>query len=133
MNRPDWLWNRLLRALPNDMMDDDSATFDPALAALVDDWTEDYAEATLITSLAGTGGGHHLPVLDLDIEHHYEPSSTAGHGHLFLNVPLSQLQMDELTDVLERLGIIQPGYRAAFEARGYTAVRKPGIVKPCQT
>lgn len=120
MSRPSWLWNRKLRNLDNLLMDDDSATFDPALAALVDDWTEDYAEATLITSVAGTGG-YHLPVLDLDIEHHYEPSSTSGHGHLFLNVPLSQLQMDELTDVLERLGIIQPGYRAAFEARGYTA------------
>lgn len=40
-------------------------------------------EANLISSL--TGAGKHLPVLDLDFPHRYVPSTTPGHGHLYLD------------------------------------------------
>lgn len=127
MSRPSWLWNRKLRNLDNLLMGsnsgDDFSIFDG-------EETVNYEEATLITSLAGTVPEVHLPVIDLDIEHHYEPSSTSGHGHLFLNVSLTRDQMTELVSVLARLGIIEAGFANSYSERGYTAVRKPGIVKP---
>lgn len=46
--------------------------------------------ANLVSSIAEDG--RQLPVLDLDFPHHYVPSSTEGHGHLFFDVPISRFR-----------------------------------------
>lgn len=96
----------------------------------VGDWCENGPDATLITSLAADVDLDdpdviQLPVLDLDIEHLYFPSTTPGHGGLLLNVELNQELWLELLDVLERCGIIEGGFAEASRQRGYAALRTP--------
>src|SRR5881398_984978 len=57
-----------------------------------------------------TKSGHHKVLLDLDVEHYYVPSSTEGHGHLYINVDLSTAQYNVLLFTLQHLGIIQKGF-----------------------
>lgn len=96
------------------------------------DWCENGPDATLITSLVdaphlpdGSPFVLHMPVLDLDVEHLYYPSTTPGHGALLLNVCLTKDEHEELLALLERLGIIQPGFAEASRQRGYAALRTP--------
>lgn len=70
-------------------------------------------------------GGWHRPVLDLDFPHHYEPSSTPGHGHLYLDTPVEWRRYRKLLDAMEECGILEPGYVAASKARKATFVRLP--------
>lgn len=71
----------------------------------------------------------HSPVLDIDVPAALVPSSTPGHSHLYLAVPLTWDDYQKLLDVLADVGILEPGYVAASKARGYTAVRLPWIHK----
>lgn len=96
-------------------------------------------EATLVTSLQEFPGlsmfdtppdNMHAPVLDIDIEHIYYPSTTPGHAALLLNVSLDWEEYLELIDVLERCGIIEPGFAEATRQRGYSACRTPWTKKP---
>jgi hypothetical protein len=71
----------------------------------------------------------HLPVFDLDCRHSYIPSTTPGHGHLFLDVSLTQEEFEKLLKVLAEVGILDHGYVNASLRRGYSAVRLPWIRK----
>lgn len=71
----------------------------------------------------------HAPVLDLDIPHKYVASTTAGHGHLYIDVPMTWDQYRMLLTVLGEVGILEPGYVDASIVRKFTAVRKPEIKK----
>lgn len=86
------------------------------------------SDANLITSATGKGDWH-LPVLDLDIPHTYVPSSTEGHGHLYLDTPVKWSDYEKLLRTLARLGILEHGYVEASIAKGATMVRKPGVKK----
>ena len=83
--------------------------------------------ATLATSLLPDG--RHAPVLDLDIPHRLVSSSTPGHSHLFLDVPMSWRSYKKLLKALAKAGIIEPGYRDASLRRGHTAVQMPWVKK----
>ena len=83
--------------------------------------------ANVISSL-GTDGLHY-PVLDLDIPAYLVPSSTPGHSHLYLNIEIDADTYFELLDVLSGAGILESGYVAASEARGYSSVRLPWVKK----
>lgn len=87
------------------------------------------AEANLVTSATGVGDWH-LPVLDLDVPHRLEPSSTAGHSHLYIDVPVEWRTYVKLLDALADAGIVERGYVEASKAKGATMVRKPGVTKP---
>lgn len=97
-------------------------------------------EATLVTSLLeprlSPWGGPpsdremHAPVLDLDIEHEYYPSSTPGHAALLLNVMLTPELHAKLLDVLAECGIVQSVWVDSNLIRGYAAVRTPWTKKP---
>jgi hypothetical protein len=95
--------------------------------------TKDPTEAKVITSQVKDtsdiyGVPHHQPVLDLDVEHHYFPSSTPGHGHLYINCePLNWRQYKNLLEVLADCGIIEREYAEASIAKGYSAVRLPWV------
>lgn len=71
----------------------------------------------------------HCPLIDLDVEHHYEQSSTPGHGHLYINHAMTFEQMMKLFDVMVEVGVMQRGFRDATRARGFAAVRTPWTVK----
>ena len=71
----------------------------------------------------------HSPVLDIDVPHYLIPSSTEGHSHLYIDVPMPWDKYVKLLEVLADCGIIEPGYLRASLARGFTAVRLPHIKK----
>lgn len=89
--------------------------------------TSSLDEANIVISLLPDGT--HAPVLDLDIPHVYVPSSTPGHGHLYLDVPMDDESFWIFLELLSDLGIIEEGYFQASKARGYSAVRLPWIKK----
>lgn len=125
------IFGRKLHNAPEDQLspsDGDLVDF----ADHVGDWCGSVPEATLITSrvdfknyFAPMYETYHAPVLDLDVDHLYYPSTTPGHGALLLNVTLSEEDYLELLDVLERCGIVQHGFAEASRQRGYSAVRTP--------
>lgn len=93
----------------------------------IPDKEADINKATLISSQ--TKGGKHRPLLDLDLKAAVIPSSTKGHGHLYIDKELTWKQYQKLLNVFADLGIIEPGYRGASLARGYTALRLPWVKK----
>jgi hypothetical protein len=86
------------------------------------------ADANLISSKCLDG--EHRPVLDFDIPARYVPSSTAGHGHLYIDKPMSWENYQILLRTLKLVGILEPGYVDAALRRGATFVRPPGVLKP---
>lgn len=130
---------RMFRSLNNDLMDGDSAgSFldDEELdegQTLPDpgDWCNE-AEATLVTSRIADpwGGDWHMPVIDIDLPCAWVPSTDPDHGHLFINKSMTREALMKLLTVMEEVGIVQAGYVRAARARGYSAVRMPGLKKP---
>lgn len=72
----------------------------------------------------------HRPVLDLDFPAAIVPSSTPGHGHLYLDKVLTWSQYVKLMEVMAEVGILEPGYVSASIAREFTSVRLPWVKKP---
>jgi hypothetical protein len=71
----------------------------------------------------------HAPTLDIDHHVWVEPSSTPGHGHLFIDVPMTWDQYVRLLDVLVEVGIVEQGYRDASVERKATYLRLPHVRK----
>jgi hypothetical protein len=84
-------------------------------------------EANIVSSLCEDGS--HMPTLDIDHPALLEPSSTPGHYHLFLDVPMSWRAYRRLLRALYRGGVI--GRNAYWRSldRGASFVRPPGVVK----
>ena len=88
---------------------------------------EDESEANLISSRCDDG--QHMPVIDLDFAHHYEPSSTPGHGHLYIDQPMPWEKFVAILDALHAAGVIEDGFYRFTMKRGQAFVRKPGVKK----
>jgi hypothetical protein len=92
-------------------------------------------DAEVVTSKAtvqfpyGATLTRHRPILDIDMPVTVIPSSTPGHGHLYIDKLLTWGQYKRLLDVLAEVGIIEHGYLNASIERGFTAVRLPWIKK----
>lgn len=71
----------------------------------------------------------HAPALDLDVPHSYVESSTPGHGHLLIDVPMTWEQYKLLMVVLVEVGIIERGYMLGTLARGGSYLRLPHVKK----
>lgn len=72
---------------------------------------------------------YHKILLDLDVEHHYIPSSTTGHAHLYINKVLNHEEYRELLRVLKKYGILGEGTASQIDRDGCTSLRLPGIQK----
>lgn len=96
----------------------------------------------------------HLPVLDVDIPRtvlvdndiqisspgkllifrpklmRWVPSTTPGHHHVYIDWPFTWGEFTEMLITLNDRGVIEDGYLRAARNRGYTAVRKEGVLKP---
>ncbi|GEM_PF-3020897 len=98
-----------------------------------DSWTEEKREqvpedrANVISSL--TDDGRHMPVLDIDRPARYVPSSTPGHGHLYIDVPMSWWRYRMLLRQLYKAGIIEKGFYDLALRRKQTFLRRPGVTK----
>lgn len=87
-------------------------------------------DANLITSrYEGEGIETHALLLDLDVEHIYVPSSTEGHGHLYVNLKLSRGEWERVMRELALVGVIGAGYREHSLRRGYASLRPPWVKK----
>lgn len=82
-----------------------------------------------LSALAHMPETYHRPILDLDMDAHLVPSTSADHHHLYLDKVLTWSDYVKLLDVLAEVGIIEPGYRDASIAREFTSVRLPWITK----
>ncbi len=71
----------------------------------------------------------HILLLDLDVPHVYVESSTPGHGHLYIDVPLNKADHMLVMYTLQYFGIIQPGYFNQLISKGHNALRLPWIKK----
>lgn len=127
-------FGRRFRDAPNAMLDDSGAD----LGTHLGDWCGEVPGATLVTSrlepvptrFEVDDEGWHAPVIDLDLPCHYEPSTTPGHGHLYVNRVMPWADVVKLLDVMTEVGIVQQGFRDAAIKRGYAAVRTPWTRKP---
>jgi hypothetical protein len=84
--------------------------------------------ANLISSLCQDG--QHRPVMDFDIPARYVASTTPGHGHLYIDKPLSWDQYQKVLNVLAEVGILEAGYVGAAIRRGASFVRPEWVKKP---
>jgi hypothetical protein len=73
--------------------------------------------------------GLHNLFIDLDGEHWYTESSTAGHGHLAIRSNLRIDQLQEIVDVLVKHGILEQGIKRQADERGCLTLRMPGMKK----
>ena len=87
-------------------------------------------DANIVTSELKDGSGLHSVVLDIDMDAELVPSSTPGHFHLYIDKAMTWEQYQMLLSTLSAVGIIEPGYEGASNARGFTAVRLPWVKKP---
>lgn len=106
-------------------------------------FTDDLDNAAVVTSIvqdddaAVVGLAAHLthgrvthrPVIDVDLPIKVIPSSTEGHFHLYVDKPMTWEHYRHLLEALVTVGLVDEGYVAAAERRGYTAVRLPWISK----
>lgn len=68
-------------------------------------------------------------ILILPAHHEYIPSTTPGHGHLYLDVPVTRVKLFLLLFALRQAGIIEKGYFRWSVRRGSCFVRPPGVIK----
>ncbi len=71
----------------------------------------------------------HRPVIDIDVPVRYVPSTTPGHGHLYIETTMTTGQYFGLLRMLASLGVVETGYVGANEMRGQTFVRLPWVTK----
>lgn len=88
------------------------------------DRVEDYVRPNGVSSK--TIDGKQMPIIDLDFDHYYERSTTSGHGHLFLNRPISNFRWIVLMFALRIANVIEPGYFLWSLRRGHNQLRYPG-------
>lgn len=86
--------------------------------------------ANLVTSKLDAGLDMHAPALDLDVPARLVPSSTPGHSHLYIDVPMPWDDYVRLLTVLADVGILEPNYVSVSIARGASYLRKEGVYKP---
>lgn len=88
---------------------------------------------SLVDATNESGDVLHSPVLDLDVPAFLVPSSTPGHSHLVIDVPMTWDDYDQLLSVLAEVGIIEEGYYRASDRRGYSSIRLPWVKKEPST
>lgn len=90
-------------------------------------------EAEVVTSQVidknGIRTGTHKLILDIDMPAVLVPSTTEGHYHLYIDHEMDWDTYVLLLDALSQAGIIQEGYFAASEDRGFTCLRTPWTKK----
>lgn len=125
---PEWL--KRCRFYFMRFLSDDSST----LSGWHDARDEHLVKATESANLIGSQfveGRHplHKLFIDLDVEHWYVPSSTEGHGHLYVNVDLTPEELQELMNTLAGYGIVGKGWAYQVQGRGENTFRLPGHYK----
>lgn len=77
----------------------------------------------------GNRTGYHTVMLDIDHPVRVLPSSTTGHYHLYIDVPVEETKYFDALDALAKAGIVEQGYVEASRARAGTHLRLPWVKK----
>jgi hypothetical protein len=85
------------------------------------------AQANLVSSY--TLDDKQMPILDLDFDHLVVESTTDGHHHLYINVPMSRMKWRVLMLVLWWTGVVEMGNAVWSLRRGANFVRPPQVKK----
>lgn len=78
---------------------------------------------------ASTDGRFHVPIIDIDVPAFLVNSSTPGHSHLYLDVPMTWDKLERLLEALVEVGVVEEGYLKASRARRCTYARLPWVRK----
>jgi hypothetical protein len=89
----------------------------------------EYNDANLIGSKTDLENGGHLPVIDLDLPAHLEPSTKPDHYHLYINKVVAWDKYVKLLEALHECGLINEGFKEMSIRRGQSYVRRPGVYK----
>lgn len=73
--------------------------------------------------------GRHAPCIDVDVKALLLPSSTPGHGHLYIEKPMSWFRYRVMLRAMVFAGVVEPGYYRAGVARRGTHLRLPWVEK----
>jgi hypothetical protein len=90
-----------------------------------------YGFSNLISSI--TVDGRQMPIIDMDFPHHVVPSTTPGHTHLYIDVPMNKVRWICLMVALRLAGVIETGFFVWSLRRGGNFVRIPGTEKDPET
>lgn len=90
-----------------------------------DPWDDPFAP----TRLDAPAKGMHTVAIDVDHPVRVLPSTTPGHFHLLIDVPMPWWRYRRLLRALMKAGIIEPGYYSASVRRGATFLRLPWVRK----
>lgn len=71
----------------------------------------------------------HTVIVDLDVPARLVPSTTPGHSHLYVDVPVSFPGLLDILRTLARYGIVEGGYAHVTEERGEAFARLPWVRK----
>lgn len=85
------------------------------------------AEADVVSS--EVGNNLHAPCIDIDVPIRVVPSTTPGHGHLYIDVPMDWDHYLAILTALVDAGVVERGYVMASECRKATHVRLPWVKK----
>lgn len=108
-------------------LDPDAVELDAAIYGDTPEIAPGIGSANLVTS--EFRDGLHRLVIDVDHPLWVLPSSTPGHGHLYVDVPMTWFHAVDILEAMSEAGVVEPGYVASSKARGYTAVRLPWVSK----
>ena len=85
-------------------------------------------EANLVASLCEDGS--HMPVIDIDLPVRLVPSSTEGHFHLYIDVPMTLETYLAMLDAMVNAGVVDAAYVAHVRERGMSLCRPEWVKKP---
>lgn len=86
------------------------------------------SEANLVSSHCDDG--QHMPCIDIDLPCRLVPTSTEGHFHLYIDVPMSWDDYKGILIAMATAGVVGPRYLEHALRRGQTFCRPPGVHKP---
>jgi len=89
------------------------------------------AADVISSKITGTRDLHTL-MIDLDVPAKVVPSTTEGHSHLYIDVPMEFRHVVEILTALSEAGVVEPGYRGVSIDRGETFLRLPWVRKEAQ-
>ena len=107
-------------------------TYEEGLEDPYKDFEVEYAQGNLISSALNPKFANitlHAPIFDIDVPHTYVPSSTPGHGHLYINQETTWEDYLRILEAMSDAGLIESGWVSASRTRGYACLRAPGVTK----
>lgn len=86
-------------------------------------------KANLISSRLNVDENLHAPAIDIDVPCRLVRSSTEGHFHLYIDVPMTWTKYLKLLEALHDAGVVESGYLQCARRDKQSLLRKPGITK----